>query len=220
MTTLVAIILAFPSIHVANSLAVNSSLSQHEPSPSTLLATASVDAANITASCKDLDTCRSLYSIIQTCVATIFACVWVAVHRNIPAPKQKHKWNSNLVLKAAQWIWFKIVDQKQSFVVFTVTLLAPEWVLAWAIRQMLVARRVAGELEDARKVAKRNWEDIDRGCVEVTVAETDVDRSSGSDGISLRSSSSDNEPLIEKQSNEDDIHPPGWKTNNECTRII
>lgn len=38
--------------------------------------------------CKDLDGGRTLYSIVQSCIVTVFACVWVAVHRNIPGPRQ------------------------------------------------------------------------------------------------------------------------------------
>lgn len=220
MTTLLAIFLAFPSIDVAQSLAVNSSLSQHAPAASILLATASVDAADIIASCKDLDSCRSLYSIIQTCVATIFACVWVAVHRNISAPKRKREWSSNSISKAAQWMWSKIADQKQSIVVFTVTLLAPEWVLAWAIRQMLRARRLAKELEDAREVAKKNWEDMDRDVIEANVIGTDADESGRSDGLSLRPSSGEKVTLIEKQPNEEGFHPLDLKNQLECREVF
>lgn len=41
---------------------------------------------------------------------------------------------------------------------FFVTLLAPEWVLTWALRQFLRARKLVKELEDARKEAESGWE--------------------------------------------------------------
>ncbi|KZP19170.1 hypothetical protein FIBSPDRAFT_744398 [Athelia psychrophila] len=84
--------------------------------------------------CKDLDHCRSLVGIITSCLATIFACVWVAVHPNVPGPKQS--WTSRKI---------------ESIKVVVVTLLVPEWVLAWAVRQFLRARVYAKELEAARK---------------------------------------------------------------------
>ncbi|KZP06525.1 hypothetical protein FIBSPDRAFT_842053 [Athelia psychrophila] len=82
--------------------------------------------------CKDIDNCRTLVGIITSCLATIFACVWVAVHPNIPGPKQS-------------WISRQIESAK----VVIVTLLVPEWVLAWAVRQFLQARQYAKILEDA-----------------------------------------------------------------------
>ena len=87
--------------------------------------------------CDNIHNCRTLLSIIWSCLVTIFACIWVAVHRNIPGPRQR-------------WItirleWLKIV---------VVTLLAPEWILAWAVRQFLRAHEVAKQLESARRELK------------------------------------------------------------------
>src|ERR1700691_285496 len=87
--------------------------------------------------CDNIHNCRTLLSIIWSCLVTIFACIWVAVHRNIPGPRQR-------------WItirleWIKIV---------VVTLLAPEWILAWAVRQFLNARDVTEQLESARRELK------------------------------------------------------------------
>lgn len=85
---------------------------------------------------------------------------------------------------------------------------------------MLRARRLAKELEDAREGAKKNWKDIDRGPVEANTAGTDVDKPSGSDGLSLRSSLGEKVPLIGKQENKDDFHPLDWKNPTECTRSL
>lgn len=84
-------------------------------------------------SCTDFNHCRSLASIVTSCLGTIFACVWVAVHKNMPGPKQT-------------WISVQI----ESLKVVVMTLLVPEWVLAWAVRQFLRAREIAEKLEKAR----------------------------------------------------------------------
>ncbi|KZP15601.1 hypothetical protein FIBSPDRAFT_690551, partial [Athelia psychrophila] len=76
---------------------------------------------------------RSLVGIVTSCLATIFACVWVAVHPNIPGPKQG--WTSR---------------QIESFKLVVATLLVPEWVLAWAVRQYLQAREYTKRLNQAR----------------------------------------------------------------------
>ncbi|KZP06180.1 hypothetical protein FIBSPDRAFT_1002718 [Athelia psychrophila] len=83
--------------------------------------------------CKDIDNCRTIVGIVTSCIATIFACVWVAVRPNIPGPNQS-------------WI----SRQTESAKVVVVTLLVPEWVLAWAVRQFLQARVYTKELEAAR----------------------------------------------------------------------
>lgn len=93
-------------------------------------------------SCDDIHSCRTLISIIQSCMLTIFACICVAIHRNIPGPKQS--WIS------IQLEWLKVV---------ALTLLIPEWVLAWAVRQSFDARATATMLEHARVFAQNNWKE-------------------------------------------------------------
>ncbi|KZP06529.1 hypothetical protein FIBSPDRAFT_804847, partial [Athelia psychrophila] len=80
-----------------------------------------------------------MVGIITSCIATIFACIWVAVHPNIPGPNQS--WASR---------------QFESCKVLVVTLLVPEWVLAWAVRQFLQARHYGKILERARAEADAN----------------------------------------------------------------
>ncbi|KAF7984846.1 hypothetical protein HWV62_10799 [Athelia sp. TMB] len=103
--------------------------------------------------CKDIDHCRTLAAIVQSCIVTILACVWFAVHRNIPAPRVDHP-HANFFIRTGLFVWYKILDQRQALTVFVVTLLVPEWVLAWALRQFLRARKLAKELEEAREEAK------------------------------------------------------------------
>ncbi|KAF7975219.1 hypothetical protein HWV62_10168 [Athelia sp. TMB] len=161
MSTLLAILLAFPSIDSAHSLVVNTTSVLHAPITSALSTATNLTTATITKSCDDIHTCRTLYSIVQTCVATIFACVWVAVHRNIPAPKPvlDPKLRLGPFKKALRWLWSKIRDLRQPVIVFSVTLLAPEWVLAWAVRQRLRAHKLAEELETESEKARKIWQE-------------------------------------------------------------
>ena len=94
--------------------------------------------------CNDLGHCRTIWSIVWSCLATIFSCTWVAVHPNVPCPKKR---------EVNSWIGRYIRNPLLSFVehrlpLFICALLVPEYVLAWAIRQFLRARKIAkGEIE-------------------------------------------------------------------------
>ena len=94
--------------------------------------------------CNDLAHCRTIWNIIWSCLVTIFSCTWVAVHPNVPCPKKR---------EANGWIEKYIRNPLLSFVehrlpLFICALLVPEYVLAWAIRQFLRARKIAkGEFE-------------------------------------------------------------------------
>ena len=94
--------------------------------------------------CNDLGHCRTIWNIVWSCLATIFSCTWVAVHPNVPCPKKR---------EANGWIGRYIRNPLLSFVehrlpLFICALLVPEYVLAWAIRQFLTARKIAkGEIE-------------------------------------------------------------------------
>ncbi|TFK60452.1 hypothetical protein BDN72DRAFT_939954 [Pluteus cervinus] len=69
---------------------------------------------------------RSLVDIVRSCVLTIFACVYTALHPNIPDPEAK--------------LWQKICARlKMSFYM----LIAPEAVIWWAMRQWYGARKIA-----------------------------------------------------------------------------
>ncbi|KAF7979532.1 hypothetical protein HWV62_42118 [Athelia sp. TMB] len=114
----------------------------------------SANATLTGAECYDMRYCRTLAAIVQSCIVTILACVWFAVHRNIPAPRVDHP-HANTFVRILLFVWYKILDQRQALIVFVVTLLVPEWVLAWALRQLFAARRLAKELEAAREEAAR-----------------------------------------------------------------
>jgi len=61
---------------------------------------------------------RSVYGILWSCLSTIFACTWIAVHPNIPAPED------------SGW---EILGRRLAIMGYV--LLAPEFVIFWAARQ-------------------------------------------------------------------------------------
>ena len=66
---------------------------------------------------------RSIYNILWSCLSTIFACTWITVHPNIPAPGD------------SQWAVLR-----RRVAVMGYILLAPEFVILWAARQHFGAR--------------------------------------------------------------------------------
>ena len=79
--------------------------------------------------CSDIEYCRTIPGIVWSCLATIFACTWVAVHPNVPAPKSK-----------VQHVVF------QRVAVTICALLVPEYIVAWSVRQWLVANQIVKEV--------------------------------------------------------------------------
>jgi hypothetical protein len=69
---------------------------------------------------------RTLFGIIWSCLSTIIICAWTAVHPNVPPPNRwRARWNR---LKTMFWM-----------------IIAPELVLAWAVRQFFAAREIRDE---------------------------------------------------------------------------
>jgi hypothetical protein len=100
-----------------------------------------IPAANdesVSSSCNDLNSCRSLLGIIWSCLTTVFLCTWVAIHPNIPAPEHSKPANflQRCQHKIAQFLRNKLP-------LFLFALFIPEYVIAWAIRQRLMARRIS-----------------------------------------------------------------------------
>jgi hypothetical protein len=85
-------------------------------------------------SCVSLDAnvngARSSLSIIWSCIATIFACTWIAVHPNVPSLDDLY--------------WRKLMRHAR---IFIVALLAPEFIVTWAIHQWLAVRVVVEEVK-------------------------------------------------------------------------
>jgi len=66
---------------------------------------------------------QSIYNILWSCLSRIFACTWIAVHPNIPAPGD------------SQWAVLR-----RRVAIMGYILLAPEFVILWAARQHFGAR--------------------------------------------------------------------------------
>ncbi|KDR78848.1 hypothetical protein GALMADRAFT_118323 [Galerina marginata CBS 339.88] len=71
---------------------------------------------------------RSVWDILWSCLTTIFACSWISIHPNIPAPCE---------------IWWKISRRRLELMFWT--LIAPELTILWAMRQWYGARSLARE---------------------------------------------------------------------------
>ena len=100
-------------------------------------------------SCADVTHTRTIWNIIWSCLATIFSCTWVAVHPNMPCPKQREATRKN---RFQRWIRNPLLSfAEHRLPLFICALLVPEYVLGWAIRQYLRAREIArdnkGELD-------------------------------------------------------------------------
>ncbi|KAF7984869.1 hypothetical protein HWV62_10845 [Athelia sp. TMB] len=130
--------------------------------PTAVTAFITTNATLPSGECDNIHYCRTLVGIVQSCILTILACVWFAVHRNVPAPKVDRPYQDNLLVRTGLLIWCKILDQRQAVIVFVVTLLVPEWVLAWALRQWFVARKLMVKLESARAEANEERKTIMR----------------------------------------------------------
>ena len=66
---------------------------------------------------------RSIWDILWSCLATLFACSWVSVHPNIPGPDES---------------WW-IVSRRRLELMFW-AIVSPELIIAWAFRQWSSAR--------------------------------------------------------------------------------
>ena len=71
---------------------------------------------------------RTMWSIVWSCLATLFACSWVAVHPNVPRSTDSEA----LILG-------------RRLATMGYMLLAPELVILWAARQSLSAKEIAVE---------------------------------------------------------------------------
>jgi hypothetical protein len=68
---------------------------------------------------------RTLWQLIYSCAATIFACIWVSVHPNVPG-RQDSRW--------------KILGARLKLML--VALIAPEVIVLFAMRQRRVAVKI------------------------------------------------------------------------------
>ena len=68
---------------------------------------------------------RSIWDILWSCLATIFACSWVSVHPNIPGPNESSR---RVFLRRLELMFWAVVN--------------PEMLITWALRQWSSARRL------------------------------------------------------------------------------
>src|SRR6266571_9113800 len=75
---------------------------------------------------------RTLFGITWSCLSTIILCAWTAVHPNVP-PRSKWK---------ARWVRLKLMFWM---------IIAPELVLAWAVRQFFAAKDIRDTYNNSRE---------------------------------------------------------------------
>ncbi|KAJ7751593.1 hypothetical protein B0H16DRAFT_822449 [Mycena metata] len=75
-----------------------------------------------------INSCRTMFDIVWGCLATIFACTWVALHQNVPDPELGQ---------------FSLLMRKLRMML--VTIIAPELVVAFAGRQLTSALWISEE---------------------------------------------------------------------------
>jgi hypothetical protein len=81
---------------------------------------------------------RSLSNIIWSCLSTIFLCTWVSLHPNISSTPKR---------PGLGWFERRIQNPLVEFLTYKLplflwALLVPEYILAWAIRQYIMAGKV------------------------------------------------------------------------------
>lgn len=74
---------------------------------------------------------RTAYSIVQSCLLTISACVWKSAHPNTNSPTD------------SGWACLK-----RRVVIMLCTVIAPELVLLWALKQYSGAKQIAKSYND------------------------------------------------------------------------
>ncbi|KAJ6494211.1 hypothetical protein C8R45DRAFT_1134771, partial [Mycena sanguinolenta] len=84
------------------------------------------DVRATTDSCNDINNCRTLFSILWGCFATIFACTWVSVHPNV-APRDQ---------SFLQLLWRRLK-------MMLIGIIAPEVMVGFAARQFFASRTLS-----------------------------------------------------------------------------
>src|SRR6185437_9331441 len=77
----------------------------------------------ISATCPNPSDHRTLANLVLSCLTIIFSCTWVAIHPNIPSPRDK---SVDIFLRKVK--------------AFFIAVLLPEWMVMLATRQFLHAR--------------------------------------------------------------------------------
>ncbi|KAJ7727059.1 hypothetical protein B0H16DRAFT_1697826 [Mycena metata] len=87
------------------------------------------------ASCDStINSCRTLFDIVWECLATIFACTWVALHQNVPDPDLG---------------WFSLLMRKLRMMLATI--IAPELVSSKSQQRTAIKKIKKADIEDKSK---------------------------------------------------------------------
>lgn len=85
----------------------------------------------------NINSCRTVWNIVTSCLITIFISTWISIHPNISYPVEKRDMK----------FWAKRFYEARTFFLedvflFTLTVFYPEYILAWAVRQWRVATQM------------------------------------------------------------------------------
>ncbi|KAK7028217.1 hypothetical protein VNI00_014907 [Paramarasmius palmivorus] len=117
------------------------------PIASSLSASSANDSSSFdptTGECIDIHGCRTTTGILWSCLSVIFICTWVAIHPNIPLVEKFDRMND-------RWTglrWHSAVILYQNVEVMIVALLAPEFMILWAMRQREQAKKIRDKFKD------------------------------------------------------------------------
>ncbi|THU93812.1 hypothetical protein K435DRAFT_757137 [Dendrothele bispora CBS 962.96] len=97
-------------------------------------------------SCFDIQSHRTVEEILYSCLAVVFACTWIAIHPNIPRffDKEGAEIADSFTISSARVI-------TQDVATMLLSLLAPELIVLWALRQWFAAREIA------KKYSQYGW---------------------------------------------------------------
>ncbi|THU93045.1 hypothetical protein K435DRAFT_670963, partial [Dendrothele bispora CBS 962.96] len=105
---------------------------------------ASLEAQN---GCFDIRSCRTVEEILYSCLAVVFACTWVAIHPNIPRrfdfelDVDPDEIEDSFTISSARVF-------AQDVITMILSLLAPELIVLWALRQWFAAKKIAKKYSD------------------------------------------------------------------------
>ncbi|KAF7296756.1 hypothetical protein MIND_00906200 [Mycena indigotica] len=106
------------------------------------------NASPAEAGCNDIHNCRTLYDIIWGCLVTVFACVWVSVHPNVPKrPVIPEPPDNSCIWVRLRWQCFYGTNAfRARLKLMLAGVLAPELIVGLALRQRAMAMRFASVL--------------------------------------------------------------------------
>lgn len=85
---------------------------------------------------------RTLPEIIWSCLATIFACTWVAVHPSVPLPTHD-----------SESTWHQLGRRAA---LMTSAIIAPEFMVLWAIGERLTAAKIVEEYNRLYDISEKH----------------------------------------------------------------